>query len=140
MLDLAPFRRYKLSTTKEVKTTLPSFEPPIEGTPSNFVVKLTMLKTETFAYHAAKTAYSYPRLFCHNTLALQTDDRHTDRQHTMTIAELSNVIATLRSAKNSDIFFLFIVLQFRIKFQGFLSKSKKKIKMSVVFSGVCLCE
>ena len=65
--------------------------------PSDFVFKLTVLTFETLDYFAVKTARSYLQLFCHNTLASQTTDRQTDRQHLMTIAELCNAIATFRS-------------------------------------------
>jgi len=40
-----------------------------------------------------KTARSYLQLFLHNTLASQTTNRQTDRQHLMTIAKLCNAVA-----------------------------------------------
>jgi len=49
-----------------------------------------MLTVETLSCFAEKTAWSYMQLFCHNTLALQTDRQTTDRQHPMTKAELRN--------------------------------------------------
>jgi len=51
-------------------------------TPSNFAVKLTILKVETYDTFFIETAWSLFQLSCHNTLALQTTtDRQTTTHH-----------------------------------------------------------
>jgi len=49
----------------------------IIGSPSYFVLKLTMLTDETFSWFPVKTAWSYLQLFCHITLVWRTTDRQT---------------------------------------------------------------
>jgi len=44
---------------------------------SNFVFKLTMITVETTGCFGVKTAFSHLQLFCHNTLASQTNRRTT---------------------------------------------------------------
>jgi len=63
--------------------------PPIERTPSNFVVKLIRLKFGAFIYFSLKPCDSIA-VVCQYTLVLQTT-MTDDRQRIMTIAELCNV-------------------------------------------------
>jgi len=69
--------------TANLKTTSPKFKPPIKGTPSNFAVKLTMLKDKNLPYLYVKPLDPiFSRLVTMYSCYKQT----TDRQHIMTIA------------------------------------------------------
>jgi len=93
MLYLSAFPRYSIAKSKTVN---PSLSPRSRGTPSNFLIELTMLTVETLKCFAIKIASSYLQLFCYNTLALQTTDRQT------TYCDTNRTLQ--RSAKNRSKF------------------------------------
>jgi len=55
-IQLAEMTFNPVDPWKNHRDTPKQVEPPIEGTPSNFVFKLTMLTVETLSCFAVKTA------------------------------------------------------------------------------------
>ena len=85
-LYLALFPRY--SVVKSSKTTPPQFEPPINGTQSNFVIKLGRQRDKALGYILVKLHDSnFIRFVTIHSRHRQT----TDRQTSYEIAELAKI-------------------------------------------------